>query len=69
MSAVTDLLPATFAHAHALAASMRPEDEAEVRATGYSPFDAVARSMNLSGGSCWTLMINGEVAAMGGVMM
>jgi hypothetical protein len=69
MSVATDVLPATLAHAHALAATMRVADEAEVRAAGHSPYDAVIRSMNLSGGECWTLMIDNQVAAVGGVMM
>jgi hypothetical protein len=68
------LLPATEAHAAALAATIRPDDAAEVEATvgpGVSPLDGLLQSLRgtfaARGGLARTLVVDGEVAAIWGV--
>lgn len=61
------ILKATVAHAEALAPLMRPEDAAEVWASGgYPPLDVLLEALNFSD-VAYTLFLDGEVAAMWGV--
>lgn len=68
MSAVISVVPATVGHVCELAVTMREADRREVERLGYSTYDAAFRSLVLSGGEAWTLLINNRVAAIGGVM-
>jgi hypothetical protein len=68
MSAAISIEGANLLHAAELAYDMRRADADEVLAMGYAPYDALRRSIMMSGGEAWTLMINGKVAAIGGVM-
>lgn len=59
-------MPASEAHAQALADSMRSADAAEVLASGgYEPLGAVLASLRASD-RAWTLFVDGEVSAMWG---
>lgn len=66
-----EIVPATEAHAVALAARMRAGDRAEVLASsGSGPLEALVGSVRWSrshGGEAWAGLIDGEVAAMFGV--
>ena len=68
MSAVIDVVPANMGHVCELAVNMRDADSLEVQALGYTPYDALFRSLVLSGGESWTFLVNGRVGAIGGVM-
>lgn len=58
---------ATPADAAELAANMRPQDRAEVEATGQSPVQALITSMNVSA-MAWTVRYDGKIMAMWGVV-
>lgn len=65
---MVEVVPATPAHAEALAPRMRTEDAAEVLASlGREPLEALLGSLEASS-EAWTLLIDGEVAAMGGAV-
>jgi hypothetical protein len=62
-----EIVPATEAHAHELAPSLRPADAAEVKASGgFEPLDALLASLGVSEVAS-TLLIDGKVAAIFGV--
>lgn len=63
----TDIISATLTHARFLATDMREADVREVEAMGFTPYGALVRSITLSGGECWTILMDGDVAAIGGV--
>lgn len=65
---MADLQPATEAHARALAPLMRPEDAAEVKASGgYEPLAALLDAVSMSERPL-ALLFDGEVAAIWGVV-
>jgi hypothetical protein len=70
-SDVHQVVPATEAHARALAPRLRAGDVAEIRATaGVGPLDGLLSSLSgtcAGGGQAWALLIGGEVAALWGV--
>ena len=60
------VLPATLAHAAALASRLRPADEAEVRALGERPYEALRTSI-VRGLWADAYLVDGEVAAIVGL--
>lgn len=56
-----------MAHARELADHMRAEDRAEVEAMGHTPHEAMERALQVSGRDCYAMLIDGKVAAVGGV--
>lgn len=61
-----EIRPATLCDAHELAQRMRPGDEAEVRALGFSPLMCVVESIN-SAPEAWSWVTSDGVGAIFGV--
>lgn len=67
MATDVEILPATLEHAWLLAGTLRPEDAAEIRASGgYEPFAGLKESL-VHSDFARTAVFNGQVAAMWGV--
>jgi len=47
---------------------MRAADKLEVAQMGFTPYEALVRSIMLSGGESWAMLVRGKVAAIGGIM-
>ncbi len=68
MEADAKIVPATMSHVSAVAATMRPEDAAEVLAScGFDPLRALRESVQVSD-AAWTLLLDGQPAAVFGAV-
>lgn len=66
MAATLTLIPATISHVYTLAARLRADDRAEIEAAGFDPRKGLRR-MYRSSYRVRTVLVDGEIAAMGGL--